>query len=347
MKITTVAPQSHQVAEIIRKQIQDGRIKPGQRLESVRSLAEKMSVGRQVVLSAFDVLSREGLLEKHVGKGTFVTEETGGSNDSLRIGFFVNKSRVEAFCNRNVFLGIAEKAGVMGANLLLAPNDDEFNLIEWCNRKRIGGLLITGRVDAELLKILESLNIPYVILGNYYLPANTNVVETVETQILCNALEASYNKFKFKSFGAILGPSDLKVSNSFAASIKMTLSKFPVSLKTGNIIYSDEEKGYSEAVKMFSKPEPPDAIYVTGEAFAGVARYLFEHNMTESCTKPIILTGGTDRFSLIFPELIDVAILSSSRKMGAAGVDGIIKLMNKEVTQFKEKISGSGYEFIN
>jgi GntR family transcriptional regulator / MocR family aminotransferase len=58
----------------IRTAIVDGRLMPGSRLPSTRSVASQYSVARGTVVAAFDQLAAEGYLEGNVGNGTFVRQ---------------------------------------------------------------------------------------------------------------------------------------------------------------------------------------------------------------------------------------------------------------------------------
>jgi len=347
LKLVTAPPKSQQVADVIREQIKSGKIMPGQRLESVRSLAEKFSVGRQVVLSAFDILASEGLVFSHVGRGTFVAGKTAGvvSSKNYRIGFFINQSRVENFYNRNVFLGASEKSGEAGVTMLLA-SDDEFELKSWSKRKKLDALLVSGRVDPPLIKTLKNIGIPFVILGDYYLPSGLNVIETCDDNVIGEVMRLAWDKFKFKSAGAILGAADLRVSKELTAVVKKDMKECGVECKTKNFIYSDMEEGYCEAKKMFAKDDAPGAVFVTGQAFPGVARYLFEKSNEKDFKRPIIITAASDKYNIMYPELIDVVIYGSAREMGNSGIEEIVKLLDGEINQVKCQIQSSEFEFL-
>lgn len=68
-------------ADLVFEQIRDlvyvGRIKPGERLPSERSLAETMRVSRPTIREAVSRLVNLGLLENHQGQGTFVRRDVG------------------------------------------------------------------------------------------------------------------------------------------------------------------------------------------------------------------------------------------------------------------------------
>jgi GntR family transcriptional regulator/MocR family aminotransferase len=62
-----------QIYEGVRAAITSGRLIPGQRLPSTRTLAEELQISRYPVFSAFDQLLQEGYLDGKVGSGTFVS----------------------------------------------------------------------------------------------------------------------------------------------------------------------------------------------------------------------------------------------------------------------------------
>lgn len=63
----------------IRLAIIDGRLAPGARLPSSRSIARQYHMARGTVVAAFDHLAAEGYVEGNVGSGTFVRRMTPGS----------------------------------------------------------------------------------------------------------------------------------------------------------------------------------------------------------------------------------------------------------------------------
>ena len=60
----------------IRTAIVEGRLEPGTRLPSTRSIADQHGIARGTVVAAFDQLATEGYVESGVGDGTFVRSMT-------------------------------------------------------------------------------------------------------------------------------------------------------------------------------------------------------------------------------------------------------------------------------
>ena len=61
-----------QVMEAIRKDILAGRLKPGDKVPSVRELASQLGVNPNTIQKALSELEREGLLESARTSGRFV-----------------------------------------------------------------------------------------------------------------------------------------------------------------------------------------------------------------------------------------------------------------------------------
>jgi GntR family transcriptional regulator/MocR family aminotransferase len=66
-------PAYRQLYEQIRAAILEGRLKPGTRLPSSRALSRELSISRNTVLTAFEMLLHEGYTESGVGSGTRVS----------------------------------------------------------------------------------------------------------------------------------------------------------------------------------------------------------------------------------------------------------------------------------
>lgn len=87
MNFQQIRPQKiyEKVAEQIKTMIEKGELKPGDKLLSVKDLAEQLSVGRSAVREALSALQAMGLIEMKQGEGTFVQQLS--SKDLLNINY--------------------------------------------------------------------------------------------------------------------------------------------------------------------------------------------------------------------------------------------------------------------
>jgi DNA-binding transcriptional MocR family regulator len=66
------APVYQQIAGAIRAQVASGALASGDRLPTIRQLAQQLDVNRDTVAAAYETLAAEGIVDAHVGRGTFV-----------------------------------------------------------------------------------------------------------------------------------------------------------------------------------------------------------------------------------------------------------------------------------
>ena len=73
MALRVDQPIKDEVLGTLRRYIVEGDYGPGDRLPSERALIDSLNIGRSALRSALDQLEREGVIWRHVGKGTFVS----------------------------------------------------------------------------------------------------------------------------------------------------------------------------------------------------------------------------------------------------------------------------------
>jgi GntR family transcriptional regulator len=72
----TTQPAYLQIVHQVARQAARGRLRQGQRLPTVRSLANQLGLNFNTVARAYRVLQRRGLLSAQRGRGTYVTRRT-------------------------------------------------------------------------------------------------------------------------------------------------------------------------------------------------------------------------------------------------------------------------------
>jgi len=77
-----VQPQSHvplyvQIRDQLRAMVHTGELRPGDRIPASRELAHSLGVHRTTVANAYAELESEGLIQGHVGRGTFIRHDPG------------------------------------------------------------------------------------------------------------------------------------------------------------------------------------------------------------------------------------------------------------------------------
>ncbi len=75
--------KSHKIAEAIKAEIASGKMRPGNRLKSIRELAGSFSVSIKSAQRAFDILEADGLIERKAGSGVFIKETINQKNNTI------------------------------------------------------------------------------------------------------------------------------------------------------------------------------------------------------------------------------------------------------------------------
>ena len=98
-------PISRQIAEQIAALCASESLKVGDRLPSVRQLAQQLTVNQNTVLRVYERLAADGLLEMRHGEGTFVTGNASKRRFERQRRQFADELRL--VIRRGVMLGIS------------------------------------------------------------------------------------------------------------------------------------------------------------------------------------------------------------------------------------------------
>jgi GntR family transcriptional regulator/MocR family aminotransferase len=119
------APVYRQIAAAIRDQIESGTLLSGNRLPTIRALAEQLSVNRDTVSAAYETLAAEGLVDARVGRGTFVRglRPRGAAAAPVALTLSANAERLVAYDRARVAYGAGRDAIPLHA---LVPDANHF-----------------------------------------------------------------------------------------------------------------------------------------------------------------------------------------------------------------------------
>ena len=90
---------SRQIIPILREEILTRR-QPGQRLEPIEQMAKRFRVSFPTMREALSVLEQEGLIERHVGRGTFVGDTTKNRHVAVLVERDITDSHASYFYRR-------------------------------------------------------------------------------------------------------------------------------------------------------------------------------------------------------------------------------------------------------
>ncbi|MBQ9701009.1 MAG: GntR family transcriptional regulator [Lachnospiraceae bacterium] len=173
-------PKYFSLMEQLKKDIMEGRIKPGDKLPSENEMADKYDISRHTVRKALSILSNEGFIVAEHGKGTFCSGERIGRS---RVGKSHNIAVVTTYISDYIFprliQGIDRVLTEEGYSIFLKNTGNSRKNEERCLadilRKDIDGLIIEPSKseiycrNLAQYEMLDQMGVPYVFIQGTYM----------------------------------------------------------------------------------------------------------------------------------------------------------------------------------
>ena len=180
-------PKYLQVADILRKEIAEGKFRDGQTLMTEEELRMRFNVSRQTVRQAIALLEDDGLVDRRRGSGTYVRHGPRRRlQGTLHVG--VVTTYITDYIFPNIVSGIESVLSENGVvrNLSATYNNvkTERNILERMLDGQVDGLIVEGARTAreneneDLYRRLAERNIPVLFMNSYY-PGMMNVPHVV------------------------------------------------------------------------------------------------------------------------------------------------------------------------
>lgn len=137
------------VADIIRRQIRSGELRPGERLPAFQDLCRQYDVSNITIRGAIRSLSEEGLIIREERKGVFVAKIDAKPSTSVIgcHGFHHAMRHLPYYFH--IFQGLQRGVGRAGYEMLILDHDEPS--VSW---EKIDALILMGAEDEELLRRL-------------------------------------------------------------------------------------------------------------------------------------------------------------------------------------------------
>lgn len=344
MELTAAPPKSLQIAQFIKQKIVSGRIKPGARLDSIRSFADKFGVGRQIVLSAFNILSRDKLIVREVGRGTFISP-TWSENKTYKIGCWLNKQPVSHPAYSGLFASLGVAASRTGDNIILGSAETEMPFTRWIKESKPDGVLLTGLIDDAFIRKVKKEKIPFVVIGNYELEEEVCRVAS-DISALENAVTAAIKEFNSRNVGVIGGNPSYLISRQLKGCVRNAIEKMGLKYDERLLRFSIDEDGYAGIKYLLEELETkPDLLYITVRSFFGVAKYYFEKKMSKKFFPRIIFSSEKSRIA--YPELVDLVVETKDISSGVLGLKMLREILRDGRAPRRVEYSQWKFEFMD
>ena len=179
----THLPKHRQVFAALRRQIQSGQCKTGDRLPSEAELVRTFGASRITVGRAVRDLQAAGLVERRAGSGTYVKapRSVGGLSFGLLIPDLGETEIFEPICQGMMASPLAREHALIWGSLTGASESKEDRAWQMCRQyidRRVSGVffapleLTSGKddVNQRIARALDQAHIPIVLLDRTVLP---------------------------------------------------------------------------------------------------------------------------------------------------------------------------------
>ena len=180
--ITRQTPKYQQVYSALRRDIQSGRLAPGDRLPSEADLVRLFGASRITVGRAVRDLQAAGLVERRAGSGTFVKsrQKAAGLSFGLLIPDLGDTEIFEPICQGMMASPLAAEHALLWGSITPtgAKQDDAWRLCRQYIERRVAGVFFAplelaaekDDVNARIARALDDAGIPIVLLDRTVVP---------------------------------------------------------------------------------------------------------------------------------------------------------------------------------
>jgi DNA-binding LacI/PurR family transcriptional regulator len=279
-----------QVKESIRKEVGEGRLKPGALLPREETLCRDYKVSPITIKRALMDLTREGLLMRIKSKGTFVNPKVSSgksvsSRTTRKILSFIVPDIEDLFIHE-IFQGVESvlsQAGYLVSVLSSGCNPSkEVGNLEFLKEGVSEGAIIFpywGRANVERILELKKRGFPFVLIDRYYRDINTDMVvvdnaggaKEAVRYLLSNGhkriahvmgVECTANEDRFEGYINALGEAGVPYDASLVRKIR------PLETRGSVRFEPDDVGGFNETLALLKAKELPTAIFAGNDYLA-------------------------------------------------------------------------------
>jgi len=276
--------KSQQLVDLLRTAIEEGRYKPGERVEPERELATRWGIARLTAAKALDALAREGLLERRPGRGTFVidrsADDAGDTSHSPieRVGFcFLDVYEPTHPYFARLTRALAECCAGSDSELAIftvQPGDLYYRRPRPVTRALLGGkvdgFLLAGRMKIEDIFALERSRVPFVWINHEVSGAD---VPAVLVDYAWSAFQAARRLLGLghRRIALVTGTRRNRASRLTGIGLRLAMESAGVTPSDDLSRHGrfDSETGYACALDLLRRDDPPTAVLAADDMIAG------------------------------------------------------------------------------
>lgn len=339
-----IDPQSNlpifaQLRQQITWLIASGKLKPGDRLPTIRELAEQIGVHMHTVRQAYHSLEADGLVETRPSRGTRVKPfeldklvTTESASPSHTIGVLI--PNIYTFYDPFIS-GVEEIARRSGYMIIVSITRDSAELtrqsVGQLIAKKVDGIIAASPVADTFKRQLpispDSPPIVYVDAPQF--PTHSVLLDLENAGFLAarHLVEHGHKRIAFIT-APLTWPNFLDTYKGF----QRALAASNLTVEPDSVIETPSfslEDGYQAGLRLLAMNKPPKAVFVSGDLMAaGVVRALKENGKRIPQDFAVISKDNIELAALMDPPLTTVNL--PSYQMGVEAMNMLTRLISKK-----------------
>lgn len=272
MEILTAPSKSFQIKEHLKDLILVGDLPEGARLDTVRSLAAKFSVSRQVIDSAFDLLEKDGLILRNGRTGVYVKTRLYPSDATVifMLGYDVYPNNrylneiVKISCPPHLRENCSFLARVIPKKIATKKRLSA-ELSRVSQMPEIDCMLVVSPPgERDVVETLNSTRIPTIFIGDFASDINDIECNQISGDNRACAIDCVECLFEngVKNLVLLIGSLGKYFNVEFKDAAEKAVNSHGGSLRVMEVDYEDGPMAYERSLKsLFSSSGPtPDAF---------------------------------------------------------------------------------------
>ena len=267
---TSSVPLHQQLSRVLAGQIADGRYRPGTAIPPERQLCSLYGVSITTVRQAVLDLAEKGMVERAVGRGTFVLAPR---PRGLRIGLLsTHDLLISQESMTPIVAAMQEATGVAGSSLLHihqdAPGPMAGFLADVLRRREADALILFTHQPLHTEDVIElaASGVPYIVFNRYLDDREINCLVIDDREATERAVEYLF-KLGHRRIVHVAGQQHITIGRDRAAGYRAAMRRYglgPWVIDAGWTV----EAGYAAAEVILRAPKRPTAVVASGDTAA-------------------------------------------------------------------------------
>jgi len=264
-------PKYYQLAEVIKKYVNQGKLKVGDRLPPERELAARCQINKLTVVRALSELVHEGVVYREQGRGTFVARKIPLQKISTSIGILGLGIAEDNSLFSTILQGVKRQAHISSCDLRLLPTVEPWEIEKISNYiASLDGLIIIYLAQKkEYLEVLKEEKVPFILVGKYAKDVTEDYVTVENFKGVYQAVEYLI-QLGHRRIGFIKGMTYSAMARERWEGYQQALLAHGISYQEDLVASGEwtEENGYKNTLNLLSLSPPPTAIFASSDPMA-------------------------------------------------------------------------------